>query len=109
MDEFYEVRGDMVDFVYMLRDREFPQTKLYSTAFEFGTFGESNWDKVRSLQAMVFENRLTWHGAANNRIEESVRREFLESFSPSEERWRRKAIADADQAFEAILRMTGFG
>jgi Protein of unknown function (DUF2817) len=108
-DEFYEVRGDMVDFVYTLRDREFPQKVLYSTAFEFGTFGESHWEKVRSLQAMVFENRLTWHGAVNSRIEESVLREFLESFSPSEERWRRKAIADADQALEAILRMTGFG
>lgn len=107
-EEFYEVRGDMIDYVYLLRDNEFPDTELYATAFEFGTFGESHWEKFRHMQAMVLENQLTWYGAVSQGIEQKVRQEFLESFSPSEERWRQKAVADADQAFGAILKMTSF-
>jgi hypothetical protein len=107
-EEFYEVRGDMIDFVYMLRDKEFPDTDLYATAFEFGTFGISHWGKLRSLRAMVQENQWYWHGAGSREIEESVRQEFLESFSPSEQKWRQKAVADADQALRGIMKMEKF-
>ena len=107
-EEFYEVRGDMIDYVYMLREKEFPDVELYATSFEFGTFGMSHWGKLRSLLAMIQENQWFWHGAGSMQVEEAVRVEFLESFSPSEARWREKAVADADQAFRGILKMEGF-
>ena len=98
----------MIDFVYQLRAQEFPDVSLYATSFEFGTFGISHWGKLRSMRAMVQENQLAWYGARTKQIEKEVRREFLESFSPSEENWREKAVADADQAFRGILKMEGF-
>lgn len=106
-DEFYEVRGDLVDFVYLLRNHEYPEVELYATAFEFGTFGISHWQRVRAMRAMIFENQLYWHGAGSSRIEKAIRQEFLESFSPSEQRWRIKAITDADQALKGILEHQG--
>ena len=107
-DEFYEVRGDMVDYVYQLRDREFPDCDLYSTAFEFGTFGDSHGDNYRQMRAMVLENRLYWYGAYSKHVKSAVRKIFRESFYPCEVAWRQKAIEDADQAFVAILKMSGF-
>lgn len=107
-EEFYEVRGDMIDYVYMLRDKEFPEVDLYATSFEFGTFGISHWGKLRSKLAMILENQWYWHGASTKKVEAQVRNEFLESFSPSAEKWRKKAIADADQAIKGILEMEGF-
>ncbi len=107
-EEFYAVRGDMVDYVYLLRRQEFPDTELYATAFEFGTFGAGHWENYRSMRAMVLENQLYWHGAASPRDARWIRREFLESFSPLEVKWREKAIADAEQAMQAILKMVGF-
>lgn len=107
-DEFYEVRGDMVDYVYLLRQKEYPNTELYATAFEFGTFGDSHWSNLRSLRAMIYENRVYWNGASYSALAEEIRREFLESFSPSESKWRQKAIADAEEALGAILRRMEF-
>ena len=107
-EEFYEVRGDMIDYVYMLRDKEFPEVALYATSFEFGTFGLFHWERFRSMKAMVQENQVYWYGARTKGIKNKVRKEFLESFSPSSEKWKRKAVADADQAFRGILKMEGF-
>lgn len=107
-DEFYFLQGDMIDWVYSLRDNEYPDTRLYSTTFEFGTYGNSNWSTIRGLRAMIFENQLYWHGARNANIERWVKHEFLELFYPEAFEWRRKAIADADQAFTGILSAEGF-
>lgn len=106
--EFYEVRGDMIDYVYQLRNSEFPEVALYATSFEFGTFGVHPLGKFRSLLAMMQENQQYWFGTRTNGIKEKVRVEFRESFSPSAGKWRRKAVTDADQAFRGILKMEGF-
>jgi hypothetical protein len=106
-EEFYALRGDMIDYVYSLRDQEFPGTRLYSTSFEFGTFGDSLIADLRGLRAMIFENRLYWYGAKTPRIREKVQQEFRELFFPSEARWQEKAVADADMAFEGILAAEG--
>jgi hypothetical protein len=107
-EEFYEVRGDMIDYVYMLREKEFPEVALYATSFEFGTFGLSHWQRFRSMRAMVQENQVYWYGARTKGIKSKVRKEFLESFSPSSVKWKRKAVTDADQAFRGILKMEGY-
>ncbi len=106
--EFYAMRGDMIDCIYALRDREYPDHRLYATAFEFGTLGHHFLAQVRDLRAMVRENQMHWHGAEKAGIRQDVQQEFLRLFAPSAARWRAKAVADADQAFRGILAAEGF-
>jgi hypothetical protein len=107
-DEFYTMHGDMVDWVYALVEQEFPGKHLYATAFEFGTYGDSLNASIRSMRTMINENRLDWHGAASEAICQQVRRDFEALFSPPEDAWREKALADARQAFDGILRSEGY-
>jgi hypothetical protein len=107
-DEFYAIHGDMIDYIYELRDNDYSDKRLYATSFEFGTFGEKLTNRIRTLRAMVLENQLYWYGTENELTRERVRFEFEELFYPSEDQWRRKAIADADQAFRGILSAEGY-
>jgi len=107
-DEFYSMRGDMIDYVYTLVYNQFPNVRLYATSFEFGTLGDSIARVFRSLRALVFENRLYWSGARNRSARERVEREFQELFYPQDERWRTRAISDARQAIQGILAAEGF-
>jgi hypothetical protein len=107
-EEFYALRGDLIDYVYALWQNEFPEKRLYAGAFEFGTYGHSISARVRNTQAIVLENQLYWHGAANPRVGAHIQQAFDELFSPQAEDWRVKAIADADQAFEGILKAEGY-
>ena len=107
-EEFYEIRGDMVDFVYELWQREFPQKRLFATAFEFGTLGNAYFGKVHCPVEMVNENRLFWHGALYEQVADMVKQEFEELFNPSASDWKEKAVADADQAFSGVLRAEGY-
>ena len=107
-EEFYALRGDMIDYVYTLREHEFPHRKLYATSFEFGTLGDKLPGQIGSPRAMAFENRLYWQGAASEKIARKVKQDFEELFNPSASDWRRKAVADADQAFEGILKAECF-
>ncbi len=101
--EFYTMHGDMIDWVYRTASQENRGLDLYAAAFEFGTLGASIPASVRSLQALVFENRAFWHGAseaARRRIEA----EFLALFYPQDAAWQRQAVAQARRAFQGILR-----
>lgn len=106
--EFYSIRGDMIDFVYRMAAEEFSAKQLYSTSFEFGTFGDSSMAALRSMQATILENQLHWNGARRKADREAVLEEFRELFAPAEAEWREKAIADARQAFEGILKDQGY-
>jgi hypothetical protein len=106
--EFYSMRGDMIDYVYALVRDEFADKQLCAASFEFGTLGDSTLEALRSLRTMVLENRLHWYGDGSERVRERVARGFQELFAPQEARWRAKAVADARQAFEGILRAEGF-
>lgn len=106
--EFYSIQGDMIDYVYTLTRNEFPDKRLYATSFEFGTLGDSASAMIRSLCIGVLENRLHWFGTNNPKVRERIERDFQELFAPQEEHWRAKAVADARQAFQGILRAEGF-
>jgi predicted deacylase len=106
-NEFYEIRGDLIDFVYALAQNEFPNQRVYSTTFEFGTLGDSTWNAVESLRIKVLENQMYWYGADDS-ARAKIAREFEELYAPRDEQWRAKAIADARQAFDGILRAEGF-
>jgi hypothetical protein len=107
-EEFYAIKGDMIDFIYALRKNEFPEKRLYATSFEFGTLGDELFGLVHSPRAMIHENRQYWHGAANDQIREKIKHDFEELFNPSAADWRAKALSDADQAIEGILKAEGF-
>lgn len=106
--EFYDIQGDMIDYVYWLAQREFPDKPFYATSFEFGTLGDSLLNTLRSMRAMILENQVYWHGAQNPTLRAYIGRDFRELFEPLEAKWRSKAVADARQAFEGILRAEGF-
>jgi predicted deacylase len=105
--EFYAMRGDMIDFVYHLRQAEFPALKLYATTLEFGTFGSSLSAGLRTLRALVLENQLQHYGAANGQVRQQVLREFAELFMPADAAWRVKAHAEAQRALKGILHAEG--
>ena len=101
-EEFYTIHGDMMDFAYKLVESDFPETKVYASAFEFGTYGESLRDSIRSLRSMILENQVFLHGGSEA-AKAWVRKEFGELFMPSETAWLKKAIEDGRKAFAGIL------
>jgi hypothetical protein len=107
VNEFYAISGDMGEYVYRLRNSEFPDTKLFVCGFEFGTFGDSLPALIRSLHITVLENQLRHFGGVDSRAAEQIRAEYEELFFPSEIVWREKALADGRQAFEGILTAHG--
>ncbi len=102
--EFYAISGDMGEYVYRLRDAEFPATKVFAGGFEFGTFGDSLPALLKSLRITILENQLRHYAVVTKKAEEEIRAEYDELFFPSEKRWQEKALADGRQAFEGILR-----
>ena len=107
-EEFYAIKGDMIDYVYSMQQHEFLRKKLYATSFEFGTFGDKLRGKVGTPRAMTLENQLHWFGATNDRLAAQIKHDFEELFNPSAPEWKAKAVQDADQAFEGILSAEGF-
>lgn len=105
--EFYAISGDMGEYVYRLRDSQFPGKNVFACGFEFGTFGDSLPALIRSLRATVLENQLRHQGAVNKQAGVSIRAEYEELFFPSDRAWREKAIADCRQAFTGILTVFG--
>ena len=102
-NEFYAISGDMGEYVYRLRDVEFPQKGVFAGGYEFGTYGDSLPALVRSLRITILENQLRHHGAVGRKTEDRIRAEYEELFFPREPRWREKALSDCRQAFAGIL------
>lgn len=107
-DEFYAIRGDMVDYEYALWQNEFPQKRFFATAFEFGTLGNTMYGLFQSPRVMIHENRAYWHGARNEKVLAQAKHGFEELFNPSAQKWKQKAVADAERAFSGILSAEGF-
>jgi len=107
-DEFYAIRGDMIDYVYALHQKEFPSRKLYATSFEFGTLGDTLYGLFQSPRVMIHENRSFWHGAGSDNLLVRAKKGLEELFNPSSHAWKEKAVKDAEQAFEGILKADGY-
>lgn len=102
-NEFYAISGDMGEYVYRLRDAEFPEKKAFACGFEFGTYGDALPALLRSLHVTILENQLRHYGADTPQAEAQIRAAYEELFLPSENRWREKAISDCRQAYTGIL------
>lgn len=107
-DEFYQMQGDMVDYFYQYFNSRHPGKYYYGTSFEFGTYGESFSAVVRSLKAMINENRYFHYGAVNEKAGLRAKNDFEELFNPQDVSWREKAMQDSRQAFTGILRAEDF-
>ena len=107
-DEFYAIRGDMIDYIYGLQQRDHPTKRLYTTSFEFGTLGDTLYGLFQSPRVMIHENRAFWHGAVNDQVHAEAKRGFEELFNPSAPDWKEKAVRDAEQAFVGILKAEGY-
>ncbi|MBI3169346.1 MAG: DUF2817 domain-containing protein [Chloroflexi bacterium] len=107
-DEFYAIRGDMIDYIYALQQRDFPAKRLYATSFEFGTLGDTLYGLFQSPRVMIHENRAHWHGAVNKKVHAQAKQGFEGLFNPSAQDWKQKAVKDAEQAFDGILKAEGY-
>ena len=104
---FYTTSGDINDYFYQLRDEKFPSKKLFSTCWEFGTFGDSIPAQIRIGRAYMLENRMFQFGARSEAVRRAVAKEFEEMYFPPEINWREKAVADCRQALTGILSAYG--
>ena len=102
------MRGDMIDSLYARAQADWPGTRFYASAFEFGTLGDSTLALARSLQAMVHENQVHHHGARSPSAARRARREFEALYVPRDADWWRAAWESARRGFEGILRAEGF-
>jgi predicted deacylase len=105
-EEFYTIQGDMVDYMCRL-GQQYSETQLYSTCFEFGTLGDSAGAMLKSLRALIDENRLWQHGGGDTLRDEVIRKQFVEAFYPSCSIWRQRAVEDARRALTGVLRSEG--
>jgi hypothetical protein len=107
-EEFYSIRGDMIEFIYTLLRYQAPEKHLYAASFEFGTFGDSFSAALRSLRTMIFENQFFWNGSKLPAHKTWIDREMRELYYPREEKWKASAMQNARAAFRGILRAEGF-
>jgi hypothetical protein len=101
-DEFYSIQGDMIDWEYDLAATEFPSMKFFGATCEFGTFGDSAFQAVRSLCATVQWNQLK-HNGADSRSSDRIRREYRELYLPSDPAWLDKALRATRRIFASVV------
>lgn len=101
--DFYKIEGDMLDYFYKYMSSNHPNQYYYGTCFEFGTYGDSLFNMLRSLRAIINENKEHWNKNNDEEIKKYINKEFLEQFYPNEEKWRLKAVEDFQKALEGIL------
>ncbi len=106
-EEFYTIHGDMSEWLSQMMRSKYPNKPFYAGAFEFGTYGDSLWQAIRSLRITVLEHAFRWFGG-NASIKNWIQKEYDELFLPAEKKWREKAQADAREAFDGIFNAEGF-
>ncbi len=106
-EEFYSIHGDMSDHFLKFLKSNHPDKKFYVGGFEFGTYGDSLWQGIRSLRTTALEHTLRWHGGSEA-ARQWMRREYDELFLPADSKWREKAVMDARVAFHGIFSAEGF-
>lgn len=107
-EQFYSMKGDMVDWIYQFQESLYPEVRLFSAAFEFGTYGSGILKETLSLRTMIFINQAVQQGTISPKVASRIEEEFVEMFFPLSSAWREKALADCRQAFTGILDKEGF-
>ena len=105
--EFYSIQGDMIEYLYTLMREKFPSKPFFAATFEFGTLGNSLLATVRSLNAIISENRFHWHGGSES-AHRWVQAEYARQYAPPDADWLALARSDCRMAFEGLLNSYGF-
>jgi len=107
-EQFYAMKGDMINWTYYLKETKYPDLNFYGTAFEFGTYGDGILQETKSLRTMIYINQADQAGASSSKIKSRIHNEFVEMFYPTMGKWREKALADCRQAFSGVLSAEGY-
>lgn len=99
-NEFYLIDGDMIDYIYENTSRK---TNIYSTCFEFGTLGNSTFNEIESLKAMIFENS-AYQMNCSKAFENYSHKLIMDLFQPTDNEWLDKAKTDFDRALKGIIK-----
>ncbi len=95
-DDFYTVTGDFTTYVGDI----IPEKYYLPMMFEFGTMDtQTTMGSIKALHNVVIENQGAQIGYKSQKDEKEVKSRYLESYYPSSEAWRSKAIDDARQMF----------
>jgi hypothetical protein len=99
-EQFYDINGDMIDYIYRLQQTMFPERHLFATTLEFGTLGESLYGQFKSLQATIEE---TDHYFTKRGNQSAIRRLFQKLYAPADPDWQNRAAANVKQAFQGVI------
>lgn len=102
-----KVKGDSTHHFHKVRKEEYPDTKLFSALFEFGTFGTGKKAEFREFQTIILENHLYFEGAKKQEDIDWIMNEFKEMFYPDDPEWRDSVIKEARLGIEAVLTAEG--
>ncbi|BAL81585.1 M14 family metallopeptidase [Caldisericum exile] len=106
-NEFYAMSGDMINYLYTLKNEKYKETKLYSASFEFGILGNSTLNEAEALFRAVVNNRLRFYGSKNEKIRKSVKKLYLEAFCPTSEISVQKMQTQFKKAIFGIFKREG--
>ncbi|MFH2039388.1 MAG: M14 family metallopeptidase [Chloroflexota bacterium] len=104
-EEFYQIHGEMADYLYQTANKA--NKKIYSAAFEFGTYGSGLLQGARSLLTTIAANQAIYNQNPPLTIN-WLSRDYNELYFPSEPSWLDTAIHNGRQAFRGILEGEGF-
>lgn len=91
-DDFYTVTGDFATYVGTL----LPDKDYLTMVFEFGTLdSQTTFGSILSLHNVILENQGAHFGYGSPADKTATFLRYRESYYPSSESWRSKAIADA--------------
>lgn len=107
-EQFYSMKGDMIDWTYRHQRSAAPQIDFYGATFEFGVYGDGIPNEIRSVRTMIFENQAVHQGTVSDQLAAWIKQELLGMYYPHEDDWREKALADCYQAFRGVLVDRGF-
>lgn len=99
-----KVLGDSTNHFYYVRDTEFPEKRLVSALFEFGTFGTSTKASIREFLTIILENRLYFEGTKDPEARNGIRNEFMAMFYPDDASWREAVLREGASAIEHVLK-----
>ncbi|MGD7045976.1 M14 family metallopeptidase [Jeotgalibacillus proteolyticus] len=102
-----DVKGDSTNHFYEIKNLEFPQTRLFSALFEFGTFGTSMSATIREFLTITLENRLYHEGAEHEEDRQKILSEFKAMFYPDEHDWRMAVLTEGRNAIKGVFQAEG--
>lgn len=91
-DDFYTVTGDFTSYIGGI----IPDKYYIPMVFEFGTLdSQTTMGSIKSLHNMIVENQGFHHNYKTKKNETKIKKNILEMYYPSSEKWKSKVIEDA--------------